>query len=131
MKAIIFIISIFAVIGLFSCKSTRYVPVESVKYDSVYLTKLVRDSVYIKDSVLILKGDTIREYRYKYIYKYQDRVDTIYINKTDSIKVPYPVEAKLTKWQTFKQNIGGFAIIAFISMFLSVVVYFIYKIKNS
>lgn len=131
MKLYIYIIIILLTPAIWSCRSTRYVPVESVKYDSVYLTQLVRDSVYIKDSVLILKGDTIREYRYKYIYKYKDRVDTVYINKTDSIKVPYPVEAKLTKWQMFKQNIGGFAIIAFISMFLSVVVYFIYKLKNS
>lgn len=130
MKALIYIMTILLTVGIWSCKSTRYVPVESVKYDSVYLNKIVRDSVYIKDSVLIVKGDTVKEYRYRYIYKYKDKVDTIYSERTDSIRVPYPVEAQLTRWQKLKQSVGGFAIILFIFIFVSAVVYFIYKLKK-
>lgn len=54
--------------AIWSCRSIKYVPVESIQYDSVYLNKVVKDSIYIKDSVLLVKGDTIIEYRYKYIY---------------------------------------------------------------
>ena len=53
-----------------SCRSVRYVPVETVKHDSVYFNKVVRDSIHVKDSVLVIvKGDTVTEFRYKYIYR--------------------------------------------------------------
>lgn len=130
MRTLVYILTILLTSAICSCRSVQYVPVESVKIDSVYLSKVMRDSVYIKDSVLIVKGDTIREYRYKYIYKYKDRVDTVYSEKVDSIRVPYPVEAQLTKWQKFKQNVGGFAIAAIIIIILIVVGWFIYKLKK-
>ena len=51
-----------------SCRSVRYVPVETVKHDSVYFNKVVRDSIHVKDSVLVIvKGDTVTEFRYKYV----------------------------------------------------------------
>lgn len=130
MRNLVYILIILLTSAICSCRSVQYVPVESVKIDSVYLSKVMRDSVYIKDSVLIVKGDTIREYRYKYIYKYKDRVDTVYSEKVDSIRVPYPVEAQLTKWQQFKQSVGGFAISAVVIIILIVVGWFIYKLKR-
>lgn len=130
MRTLVYILIILLTTAICSCRSVQYVPVESVKVDSVYLSKVMRDSVYIKDSVSIVKGDTIREYRYKYIYKYKDIVDTVYSEKVDSIRVPYPVEAQLTKWQKFKQIVGGFAIAAIIIIILIVVGWFIYKLKK-
>lgn len=96
--------------AIWSCRSVKYVPVESIQYDSVYLNKVVKDSIYIKDSVLFVKGDTIIEYRYKYIYQYKDKTDTLYVTKTDSVQVPYPVEKQLTWWQQFRIDVGGWAI---------------------
>lgn len=95
--------------AIWSCRSIKYVPVESIQYDSVYLNKVVKDSIYIKDSVLLVKGDTIIEYRYKYIYQYKDKTDTLYVTKTDSVQVPYPVEKQLTWWQQFQIDVGGWA----------------------
>ena len=95
--------------AIWSCRSVKYVPVESIQYDSVYLNKVVKDSIYIKDSVLFVKGDTIIEYRYKYIYQYKDKTDTLYVTKTDSVQVPYPVEKQLTWWQQFQIDVGGWA----------------------
>ena len=92
--------------AIWSCRSIKYVPVESIQYDSVYLNKVVKDSIYIKDSVLLVKGDTIIEYRYKYIYQYKDKTDTLYVTKTDSVQVPYPVEKQLTWWQQFQIDVG-------------------------
>lgn len=113
-----------------SCTSTKYVPVESVKHDSVYLNKIVKDSVYIKDSVLIVKGDTITEYRYKYIYQYKDRTDTLYFTKTDTIRVPYPVERPLTRWEQLKDRAGGIVMFVLIITLLIVFGRLVYKLKK-
>jgi hypothetical protein len=76
-----------------------YVPVETTKSDTVYMNRVQLDSIYMRDSVFIEKsGDTIREFQYKYIYRFNDRIDTLYISKTDSIQVPYPVE--VVKYKT-------------------------------
>ena len=109
--------------AIWSCRSIKYVPVESIQYDSVYLNKVVKDSIYIKDSVLLVKGDTIIEYRYKYIYQYKDKTDTLYVTKTDSVQVPYPVEKQLTWWLQFQIDVGGCAIgIAIISAIIVIMV---------
>lgn len=113
-----------------SCRSVRYVPVETVKHDSVYVGKVVRDSVFVKDSVLVVKGDTVTEYRWKYVFKYKDRTDTLYVNRTDTIRVPYPVEAKLTKWQQFKMEAGGYAIALAVILVIAVAGYFVMKIRK-
>ena len=118
------------VLLLASCTSTKYVPVESVKHDSVYLNKIVKDSVYVKDSVLIVKGDTITEYRYKYIYQYKDRTDTLYITKTDTIRVPYPVERPLTRWEQLKDRAGGIVLFVLIITLLIVFGRLVYKLKK-
>lgn len=118
------------VILLASCTSTKYVPVESVKHDSVYVNQIVKDSVYVKDSVLIVKGDTITEYRYKYIYQYKDRTDTLYITKTDTIRVPYPVERPLTRWEQLKDRAGGVVMFVLIITLLIVFGKLVYKMKK-
>jgi hypothetical protein len=71
----------------------------------------------------LVKGDTIIEYRYKYIYQYKDKTDTLYVTKTDSVQVPYPVEKQLTWWQQFQIDVGGLAIgIAIISAIIVIMV---------
>lgn len=116
--------------AIWSCRSIKYVPVESIQYDSVYLNKVVKDSIYIKDSVLLVKGDTIIEYRYKYIYQYKDKTDTLYVTKIDSVQVPYPVEKQLTWWQQFQIDVGGWAIgIAAISVVILIVM-IVHKMKK-
>ena len=114
-----------------SCRSVRYVPVETVKHDSVYFNKVVRDSIHVKDSVLVIvKGDTVTKFRYKYIYRDKAKTDTLYVNRTDTIRVPYPVEARLTKWQQFKMDAGGYAIALIIITILVIVGYMVYKLKK-
>ena len=95
--------------AIWSCRSVEYVPVESVKYDTTYINKLQRDSIYQFDSVYIYdKGDTLLITKTKYIYRDKLVHDTTYISKTDSIQVPYPVEKKLSKWQQFKVDFAGY-----------------------
>jgi len=94
-----------------SCRTVKYVPVETIKIDTTYINKLQRDSIYMLDSVYVKeKGDTVLIEKYKYLYRDKLVRDTLYMAKTDSIQVPYPVEKELTKWQKLCINVGGWAI---------------------
>lgn len=53
-----------------SCRSIRYVPVETIRTDSLYLTMHERDSIYIKDSVHIKeKGDSVFVDKWHIVYR--------------------------------------------------------------
>lgn len=113
-----------------SCRTVQYVPVETVRTDSLYFNAVSTDSVYVKDSVLVVKGDTVTEYRWRYVYKYKDRTDTVYVSRTDSVQVPYPVEKELSRWQQFKMNVGGYALAAVVVTVLIVFGRMVYKLKK-
>ena len=114
-SGLVFVIaSILFVLILQGCR-TKYVSVP--EYHNVYVTKrdtlTKHDSIYQKEFVdRFVKGDTVFltktkvDYRYKNIYKtlYRDSI------KTDSVRVPYPVEKKLSRWQGLKMEVGGWAI---------------------
>ncbi len=100
----------------FSCKSVEYVKVPEYHYETINKTDtfVERDSVYYHDSVYVVKsGDTITTYKTKIVYKdrWREIVKIDSFIKTDSIRVPYPVEKKLTKWQQMKMNTGGVALV--------------------
>lgn len=111
-----------------SCSRVQYIPVETVKRDSLYINKLVRDSVFVKDSVMVVKGDTVTEYRYRYVYKYVGKTDTLYVEKVDTVNVPYPVEKQLSKWERIKMDAGGYALFAIIITVLVTVGRLFYKL---
>lgn len=104
---------IFLATILYSCKSIQYVPVETTKRDTTYLSQTKIDSIYHRDSIYVEhKGDTVYLSKYKYLYKYIEKHDTLWREKVDTIRVAYPVEARLTKWQKIKINIGEYLITA-------------------
>ena len=89
---------------LFGCRSVKYVPVPSVSVDSVYVDRWLRDSVYLHDSVFVnqwVKGDTVYVDKVVTKYRYKDRwrYDTVAIVRSDSVRVPYPVEKELGWWE--------------------------------
>lgn len=108
-------LSIFlATISLYGCKTVRLVPVP--EYHTLYKTRVDTeqrwDSVYFRDSVYIAtKGDTVyltkTHWRERFRNVYHTKTDTIM--QRDSIRVPYPVEKQLTKWQRWKMDVGGWA----------------------
>ena len=106
---------IFLATILYSCKSIQYVPVETTKRDTTYLSQTKIDSIYHRDSIYVEhKGDTVYLSKYKYLYKYIEKHDTLWHEKTDTIQVVYPVEAQLTKWQKIKINMGEYLIAAIV-----------------
>lgn len=87
---------------------TRYVPLETIRKDSVYLDKWRKDSIFVRDSVYVrAKGDTVYMYKYKYVYKDKLTTDTMYVHRTDSVEVPVPVERELSRWERWKMELGG------------------------
>lgn len=106
-RIFIALLIIMCAYSFLSC-STQYIPVETVRTDSVFLSRLQRDSLIIRDSVYIKeKGDTVLEYRNRFIYRNVVINDTVYINVTDSIQVPVPVEKKLSFWEKQIQELGS------------------------
>lgn len=110
--AIVIYAGIALVCLLCSCTSTRYVPVESVRveYRDREVEKLVADTVH--DTRLVwVKGDTVVDIRREERIRRVEIHDTCYIERTDSVQVPYPVERRLNKWEQTKQDYGGWAIV--------------------
>ena len=91
-----------------SCSGVRYVPVETLKTDSVRVVDIQRDSVYIADTTIIReKADTVYITRWRTEYKEALRVDTVRVVRTDSIQTIVEVEKKLTKVQQLKMDVGA------------------------
>ena len=112
MKKLIFISII--IVCLTGCKTVKFVPVP--EYHTLYKTRVDTvqrwDSVYFRDSVYIAaKGDTVyltkTHWRECFRNVYHIKADTVM--QLDSIRVAYPVEKQLTKWQQWKMDAGGWA----------------------
>lgn len=76
------------------------------KADTVYRMNVVRDTVLVKDSVLVSifsAGDTV--YKTREVWRWRDRtkvrVDTVYKSavRVDTVRVPVAVERKLSLWE--------------------------------
>lgn len=116
MKALIPIFIIL--LALASCTSTRYVPITNTQRDSIYIIKERTDTFIQRDSIVqLIKGDTIREVRYKYIERYRNRTDTIYKEQTDTITQVVKVERPLKLREKVMMNIGGFALTGLVLVF--------------
>lgn len=124
---IVFIIAI--ILSLSACSTIKYVPVETIKIDTTYVSQTKIDSIYHRDSIFIEhKGDTVYLSKYKYLYKYIEKHDTLFHEKVDTIQIAYPVEAKLTKWQKIKIDISNALLI--ISTILAIVLCVVLYIKR-
>jgi hypothetical protein len=134
-RLLLVIISFILLSSLAGCKSVQYVPVETVRTDSVYVDRYLRDSIYQRDSVLINRwtaGDTVYQDKivYKYIYRDKVKYDTVAVLRSDTVRVPYPVERKLTKWEQIRLDVGGWAIGVVIITILIVIGCIVYKLKK-
>ena len=109
---------------LCGCASRRVtVGGSTQKTDTVYRMNMVRDTVLVKDSVLVSifsTGDTV--YKTREVWRWRDRtkvrVDTVYNSavRVDTVRVPVAVERKLSWWERtverpFKQVIVAFVVL--------------------
>lgn len=130
MKRLIYITMLLTLATCFVSCRTQYVPVETVRTEYKTRDSIRFDSIYQRDSIyMLVKGDTIYQYKYKYLYRYltTNRTDTIL--KTDSIPIPYPVEKQLSRWQTIKMELGGWAFGIIILFTLIIIGQIIFKLE--
>lgn len=139
-----------------SCK-TKYVPIES-KADSVVVEKLVEvqlppDSSTIRallecdeNGKVVLAWLDIANSRNaqaqltidslgNLLAKMKTQPDTVYLPSTEvtvtkEVKIPYPVEKELTRWQNLKLVFGGWTLSIIITAALVIIGWIVYKIKK-
>lgn len=135
-KRLLYLIIPYIILSsLAGCKSVQYVPVETVRTDSIYVDRYKRDSIYQRDSVFVNRwtaGDTIYQDKvvWKYVYRDKVKYDTVAILRSDTVRVPFPVDRELSKWEQVKLDVGGWTICAFIIIILLVVVFTVYKLRQ-
>lgn len=98
----------------FSCKSKIIeVPIHNNKVEKEYVDKLVRDSIYLHDSIIITnKGECQDKEIYRYLYRDKYISDSIYIRDSIYVEVPIRVEIekevnRLKNWQIILMILGG------------------------
>ena len=122
------ILAVLLMISFCGCTTTRYVPVEHHTTDTVYQSKLQRDSIWLHDSILVSeKGDTIRIERWHTKFVEKQVHDTLYQAKIDSIPAPYPVTEYVEKPLSWWQN--GLIWIGIIAMMVMIVIV-VWKLKR-
>ena len=111
LPAVGIVVLLLILLMLSGCRSIQYVPVIEHRTDSLYITKYVRDSIYLQASTSVKDmGDTvtIETWHTKYIHRYVH--DTVYIATHDTVPRPYPVEVKvpaeLSWWQRVRMTLG-------------------------
>lgn len=143
--------------ALWSCRSVKYVPIES-STDSIVVEKLVEiqlppdsstirallecdengkvvlswlDIANSKNAQALLTIDSLGNL----LAKMQTQPDTVYlpskeVTVTKEVKVPYPVEKELTRWQQMKLELGGWAFGIIITAALIIVGRLVYKSRK-
>lgn len=109
---------------LSGCASRRVMVGGSTqKTDTVYRMNVVRDTVLVKDSVLVSifsAGDTV--YKTREVWRWRDRtnvrVDTVYKSavRVDTVRVPVAVERKLSWWERTVERPLQQVIVAFVGL---------------
>ena len=106
------LLAILALCGLLGCKSYKVAQRETVIKDSLYITQRMIDRVLIRDSVYERHvHDTVYQYKERETVRYLSLRDTLYIEKRDSVSVPYPVERELTRCEATRMRLGDILLI--------------------
>lgn len=133
-RLIAFILFLFLLLLLSSCKTTSnttdIVPVHSATHDTIFLSKVKYDSIYIDRWQRIeRKADTVFYDRVKTEFRYRLLRDTVYKTRTDTIPVvkQVPVIRKERYTPPFTKFLAYLGIIALgaISIFI------LFKFKRS
>ena len=143
--------------ALLSCRSVKYVPIES-SADSVVVEKLVEvqlppdsstirallecdenggvvlswlDIANSKNAQAQLTIDSLGNL----LAKMRTQPDTVYlpskeVTVTKEVKVPYPVERELTRWQRLKLELGGWAFGIILTAALVIVGWLVYRSRK-
>lgn len=117
---------IFMLIMLTGCKTT-YIPVETVKTETERVVDIQRDSIYVLDSVFVREAhDTVYITKWRTEYKEALHIDTLNIERIDTLIRIVEVEIKLTKWQQRKMDVGAGVLYA-VPILIAVGLFILYR----
>ena len=108
MKKLLLIFLVFIAV---SCGTTKVIEVPVDRVRTEYIDRHSIDTVIKNDSTIIRdKGDTVFLEKYKYLYKYVNRTDTVI--RTDTITKVQTVEVikevnRIKNWQIILMILGG------------------------
>ena len=125
------LVAVLAGLSLFGCKPYKVAQQETVIKDSLYIVQRMIDRVLIRDSVYERHvHDTVYKYKERETVRYLSLRDTLYIEKRDSVSVPYPVERQLTKWEAVRMRLGDILLIIVNIGLIYVVIWLIRRRKR-
>lgn len=108
------------------CRTIEKVEYKTV-YDTVYLSKVERDSIYLKDSVYIYsKADTVFYVKWKERIKYLTKTDTVFKASVDTLIVNSIEYKEIEKKRPTRDIL---AILGVVSL-LSLICFILYKLKS-
>lgn len=119
LEILIGVMATMLILALCGCSKTIYV--ETVRADSVEITRWQRDSIWVHDSTYVTEktsGDTVYVMVDRWHIKYVERGsgDSAHIATHDTIPMPYPVEVvkevprKAPWWEKILMWAGGLAL---------------------
>ena len=124
-------IAILAGLSLLGCKPYKVAQRDTVIRDSLYITQRMIDRVLIRDSVYERHvHDTVYKYKERETVRYLAMRDTLYVERRDSVSVPYPVERKLTKWEAARMRMGDILVVSVNIGLIYVVIWMIRRRKR-
>ena len=124
-------IAILAGLSLLGCKPYKVAQRDTVVRDSLYITQRMIDRVLIRDSVYERHvHDTVYKYKERETVRYLAMRDTLYVERMDSVSVPYPVERKLTKWEAVRMRMGDILLVSVNIGLIYVVIWIIRRRKR-
>lgn len=116
---VVMAIVLFVLMLLTSCTTTKYVSVVEHKTDTLIQAKLIRDSIYQKDSIHIREsGDTVYFTRWRTQLVKKEVHDTTYISKTDTVPVVVNVEKHFAQPLAWWQKVLMWLGVAFVGIVL-------------
>ena len=122
---IIFVAFFVFIITLQGCRTIEKIEYVT-KYDTCYVSKEVKDSVYLKDSIYVYtKADTVYFTKYKERVRYITKTDTVFKASVDTLIQNKEVIKEVEK----KRPVRDFFAIFGIAGILAIIGIMLYKLK--
>lgn len=126
---------VFMLLLLTGCRQVDFVPFEISVRDTVIHERVRVDSVMQTDSVFFhihTVGDTVFSEKTKVVYRdrFSLKHDTVFLSRTDTIKVPTPIEHKATAWERIVDRLEVFVTLLGVIVVLGFLLWFIQLLKK-
>lgn len=120
---------------LAGCRQVEYIPLEISVRDTVIHERVRVDSIMQTDSVFLhihTVGDTVYSEKTKVVYRdrFSLKHDTVFMSRTDTIKIPTPIEHKATAWERIVDRIEVFVTLLGVIVVCGFLLWFIQLLKK-